>query len=69
MTQLKTYDTGSSTWIPIQSGAQGTLGTQGTLGAQGTIGAQGGTLSGVDGGGPTDTFIGISPSSLDGGTP
>ena len=69
MTQLKTYDTGSSTWIPIQSGAQGTLGTQGTTGAQGIQGLQGGVIGSVDGGGPTDTFVSISPSSLNGGTP
>lgn len=53
-------------WKLYQSGTIGLQGIQGTIGLQGI---QGGTLSGVDGGGPTDTYINISPSSVDGGTP
>ena len=44
MGQLRIYDTGTSSWIPLVAGTQGTTGTQGstgTTGAQGTTGTTG----------------------------
>jgi hypothetical protein len=47
MSQLKYYDTGTSSWLPILAGAQGVQGASGTAGTQGTEGAQG--VSGLTG--------------------
>lgn len=79
-----TYTVGNLTWtfsgvswdlsaagIQGIQGIQGPTGLQGLQGAsvQGTQGIQGSLIGSLDGGTPTDTFVGLNPSYVDGGAP